>query len=148
MKRRTTPVAGETRSGSAIVETALVLPIFFMVILGIAEFGRAFMTVNLLTNAAREGARLAIMDGVNNQEVTQAIIQHVESTVGVSLSADNVQITVTPYPGNPDPYNEVGNARTRDLCSVTVHLEYAKVSFLVRYLEGVTLRGQAAMRHE
>lgn len=148
MKRQSHSADSESRSGSAIVETALVLPIFFMIILGIAEFGRAFMTVNLLTNAAREGARLAIMSGVSNQDVIQAVIQHVESTVGATPSAEDVTITVTPYPGNPDPYNEVGNARTRDLCSVTVQLEYARISFLVRHLEGVTLRGQAAMRRE
>ena len=47
----------QDRRGAAVVEMALVLPIFFMVVLGIIEFGRAFMIGQLVTNAAREAVR-------------------------------------------------------------------------------------------
>jgi Flp pilus assembly protein TadG len=46
-----------------LVEMALVLPVFMMVLLGIVEFGRAMMVSQLLANASREGARLAIVEG-------------------------------------------------------------------------------------
>ena len=36
---------------------ALVLPIFTMLVFGIIEFGRGFMIMQLVTNAAREGCR-------------------------------------------------------------------------------------------
>ena len=49
----------QDRRGTAMVEMALVLPIFLMLVLGIIEFGRAMMIANLVTNAAREGARVA-----------------------------------------------------------------------------------------
>ena len=42
------------RRGAALVEMALVLPIFFGVVLGIVEFGRAMMVSQMVTNAARE----------------------------------------------------------------------------------------------
>lgn len=49
-----TPWGGDRRSG------ALVLPIFFLVVGGIIEFGRAFMISQVLQNAAREGCRKAV----------------------------------------------------------------------------------------
>jgi len=44
------------RRGAAAVEMALVLPIFFTVVLGIIEFGRAMMVSQLMATSAREGA--------------------------------------------------------------------------------------------
>lgn len=49
--------------GQAVVEFALVLPILLLLLLGISEFGRAFLTLNSLTQAAREGARIAATGG-------------------------------------------------------------------------------------
>jgi Flp pilus assembly protein TadG len=45
-------------SGSEIAEAALVLPIFFLLMLGIYWFGRAFNTYATINHAAREGARV------------------------------------------------------------------------------------------
>lgn len=45
-------------TGSEIAEAALVIPIFFMIMLGIYWFGRAFNTYATINHAAREGARL------------------------------------------------------------------------------------------
>ena len=47
--------------GTAILETAFTLPLLLLVTVGIFEFGRAFQTWQVLTNAAREGARLAVL---------------------------------------------------------------------------------------
>ena len=47
--------------GAALVETAFVLPIMLLVCVGILEFGRAYQTWQVVTNAAREGARVAIL---------------------------------------------------------------------------------------
>jgi len=44
--------------GSEIAEAALVLPILFMLLLGIYWFGRAFNTYATINHAAREGARV------------------------------------------------------------------------------------------
>lgn len=49
-------LAGETR-GSEIVEAAAVLPIMFMMILGIFWFGQAFSIYGTITRAAQDGAR-------------------------------------------------------------------------------------------
>jgi Flp pilus assembly protein TadG len=137
------------RRGAATVETALVLPIFFMVLLGMVEVGRAFMVSQLLTNAAREGARVAIMTNSTNTEVTNTVTDIVERTVGVTPSEVTVSIIVTPYPGNPSTGNDVSLAKKRDLCEVEVRVAYARVNMIpIKYLSGATLTGQAAMRHE
>src|SRR6059036_3152136 len=47
--------------GAALLETALTLPIILLISVGIFEFGRAYQTWQVLTNAAREGARVAVL---------------------------------------------------------------------------------------
>lgn len=148
MKRTLAAPKRHCREGSAIVETALVLPIFLTLILGLVEFGRAMAVSNLLTNCAREGARLATIKGVTAQEVKDTVRAQVQSLVGVSPANNDVTVTVDPYPGNPDPNDEPANARTRDLCTVQVTLNYSSVAYFVRFLGTSKLRGQAAMRHE
>ena len=49
------------RKGQALVEFALVLPLLLLLILGIVEFGRAWNAKQILTDAAREGARLSVV---------------------------------------------------------------------------------------
>jgi Flp pilus assembly protein TadG len=45
--------------GQSMVEFALILPLFVLFIIGIFELGRAFFAYIAITNAAREGARVA-----------------------------------------------------------------------------------------
>lgn len=49
------------RSGQALVEFALVVPIFLLLVIGVIEFGRAWNLQQTLTDAAREGARRAVV---------------------------------------------------------------------------------------
>ena len=52
---------GKTRSerGQALIETAISILLFLGVTLALVTFGHAFMVVNMITHAARDGARLA-----------------------------------------------------------------------------------------
>jgi Flp pilus assembly protein TadG len=59
MTRMRKLLAGER--GNALIETAMTLPLLLLVSVGIFEFGRAFQTWQVLTNAAREGARVAVL---------------------------------------------------------------------------------------
>ena len=47
--------------GQAIVELALTLPLLLLVVLGIFDFGLMFQRFEVVTNAAREGARVAVL---------------------------------------------------------------------------------------
>lgn len=138
-----------TRRGAAMVEMALVLPIFMMVVFGIIEFGRAMWVGNMVTNAAREANRSAILDGSSNSEVTASAKQFLGSALSVNSADVNVAITITPATGNPNPGNEVANANERDLVNIEVSIPFAKVSLLpANYLAGKQIVGRSSMRHE
>ena len=47
--------------GAALLEAAITIPMLLLIAVGIFEFGRAWQTWQVLTNAAREGARLAVL---------------------------------------------------------------------------------------
>ncbi len=47
--------------GQALLEAAMTLPLLLLVSVSIFEFGRAYQTWQVLTNAAREGARVAVL---------------------------------------------------------------------------------------
>ena len=61
--------------GTALIETAFTIPIVLLVCVGIFEFGRAYQTQQVLTNAAREGARISIIVGNTDQQVKDAVTQ-------------------------------------------------------------------------
>lgn len=149
MKFNTKKTRDADRKGAALVEMALVLPIFFAVTLGIVEFGRAMMVGQMVTNAAREGARVAVLDGSTNAAVTQEIRDFLQQAINVDPALVVVDITVTPGPGNDDPANQLSAAQARDLCSIEVKVPFNEVSYLsAKYLKDKTLSGHAAMRHE
>lgn len=68
--RRARPAAHRRSRGQALAEFALVAPIFFMVMFGIIEAGRFMFYYETLNNATREGARYAIVHGVNSFDCT------------------------------------------------------------------------------
>ncbi|HET7398031.1 MAG TPA: TadE/TadG family type IV pilus assembly protein [Intrasporangium sp.] len=55
--------------GASAVEFALMLPFLMLVLAGIVDFGRAFFVEIQLANAAREGARAAIISPTNNADI-------------------------------------------------------------------------------
>ncbi len=137
------------RRGVAAVEMALVLPLFFTIVLGIIEFGRALMVSQVVTNAAREATRRAVLNGATNQEIDQWVRNYVSTTLNIDPGLINVAISVTAAPGNPDPGNQLANAQTGDLCTVQVSVPFDAVSFLPgQFLLGDTLSAQSSMRHE
>ena len=72
--------------GAAALEFALVLPVLLLIVFGITEFGRAWMTKNIMTQAAREGARYgAVLNPFDASKVEQRVR---ESLVGASLEGE------------------------------------------------------------
>jgi hypothetical protein len=65
MKMRRNCSTSSTRHprGQALVEFALILPVFVLLIVGIFDFGRVVWATTSVTNAAREAARYAIVHG-------------------------------------------------------------------------------------
>jgi hypothetical protein len=59
--------------GQDLAEFAILLPILLGVVIGIFEFGRAWNIDQVLTNAAREGARLAVIPTSSEDDVVEAV---------------------------------------------------------------------------
>ncbi len=142
-------LASLRRRGAAAVEMALITPVFLMLVFGIIEFGRGMMVSNMVTNAAREGARMAVLDGSTNADVTSAVQTFMNSALGLAPANVAVTITTTPATGNPDPVNVIANCQPRDLITVKVQVAFNNVALIPgNYMGGKQLVGQSSMRHE
>ena len=108
------------QKGAALLETAVTIPLVLAVCVAIFEFGRAYQTWQVLTNAAREGARISILAESSDAQVTSAVRAYMQSgqlpkyaSAGVSVertvpfgSNTASRITVT-YPFNFTVLNPV-----------------------------------------
>lgn len=63
------------RRGQALVEFALVIPIFLLLLMAVVDLGRAVFAYNSVTNAAREGTRLAIVNQTTSAIQQRALAQ-------------------------------------------------------------------------
>lgn len=111
-----------SEKGASIAEFVLGAGVFFMIIFGIIEFGRLLYTHNALTDAARRGARYAVLNPANAPCV-QAVAVYGETNINPTtcvptgqplingLTTANITVVyqgadVDNNPGTPDiPYN-------------------------------------------
>jgi len=80
----------ELAEGAEIAEAALVLPIFFMVLLGIYWFGMAFNTYATINRAAVAGARVAVAQTCSTCGNTAPLASTVVSAVTQVMQASSV----------------------------------------------------------
>jgi len=89
-----------SEAGMAMVEAVIVLPILLMLFFGIIEFGIAFGRWQVLSNAAREGARRAVVfrdpgtcnPGTVKGEVDAAVATYA-ATLGMTVPAGEITLT-------------------------------------------------------
>jgi Flp pilus assembly protein TadG len=81
--------------GQSLVEFALVLPLFLLLLIGIAEFGRAWMTRNILTGASREAVRVAAVQGNTASALARA--NNILATANISGAIVSVLDDGTPF---------------------------------------------------
>ncbi len=125
-------------AGGAVVEMAVVMPILFMFLFGIVEFGRIMMVSHSLNNAARAGARVAVLPGATNAAVETAIRNEL---AGTGLRYDAYQL---------DP-EDVSTAGRDDPITVRVTINYDSITWVAGFfpgLSGTQLHGTVIMRKE
>ena len=88
--------------GQTLVEFALIVPLFVLLLFGIVDFGRAVLASNSIANAAREGARTAIV----NQRVSDIQDRIIDQATGVGLAASDIRIAYR-KDSNPDDVTNV-----------------------------------------
>lgn len=128
------------RRGAAVVEFAIVLPIFFLMVFGMIEFGRMVMVRQVLTNASREGARIGVLDGATTSEVETAVEAYL-TNAAIPFTPGTV-VTVTPDPPSSAGYGES--------VTVTATVAFDDVSWLPSpmYLGSTDVVSTTVMRRE
>ena len=131
--------------GAELIEFALVFPLLLAMVLGIIDFGFLFRNYEVLTNAAREGARIAILPGYDAADVTARVTQY--------LTAGGLTST----PGVPTPttsaVNVGGVCITLTRVDVTYPHTFLFVGPIMKYIGGTdfttrTLTATSTMRYE
>jgi Flp pilus assembly protein TadG len=121
--------------GNAVVEFALILPLLLLIVFGITEFGRAWMVVNVMATASREGARLAVVTGPDVAAVEQRVTEVLDAA---RITATSITV-VGPDPH--DPHRRV---------TVTVRSDFTVIpgEILGSFRGTIPLEASTSMRHE
>ena len=136
VKRVVARVRGN-EAGVALIEAAFVLPILLVLAIGMLDFGRAFQTKSLLDQAAREGARVAVITSPDLDLVT-ARANAILAPAGIAATS----VTVT------------GPAAGTQLDVVTVNATFTFMTPGLFALVGgdygntLAMSSQCTMRHE
>jgi hypothetical protein len=147
----------KSEKGAELVEFAFVLPLLLFVVVGIIDFGFTFQRYEVVTNAAREGARIGVLPGYAATDACQRALDYLTNggvtTTGSCPTPTNPTIVVT------KPYSismGTGTPTPPSLPGVKVDVLYTSPYLFLGPIAGwfggsftsVPLRGIAIMRCE
>jgi Flp pilus assembly protein TadG len=93
----------QNERGAELIEFALILPLLLGMLAGIADFGRMFQRLEVTTNAAREGARLASLPGYNQTDVQNRVRAYMDEGIrggaGARTTATRTLVNIVPGGG-------------------------------------------------
>ncbi|RDV09884.1 pilus assembly protein [Arthrobacter sp. RT-1] len=141
ISRRSERPRSTREAGAVAVEFALILPIFLVLVLGIAEMGRAFNIQVSLTQAAREAARHAAIHNAESSYTTaSAQAVGVAAAPSVALTAANVGVS----------YSSGATCTTTGNAVVTVNYSTAWMTGFPNLIPGMpatlSMQGKGVMR--
>lgn len=142
--------------GQAVVEFALTVPLFLMLLLASIEFGLLINGHMVLANAVREGARAAALgqqiNTVNSRIISQSgTLTVTGSNIKVESSTDDGKtwtVMTTPSPGASGSVPQYNSAATGSLIRVTVEVSYTQLTNFVPGLNGTKIGKTVVMRRE
>ena len=125
----------KNEKGQSLVEFVLVIPLLLIILMAIIEFGFMFNSYIVISNASREGARLASLGG-SDVEVEERV-ELVASSLDISL----LSVTITPNEWNRD---------RGDMVNVSVEYDYQMLSPIISNILNpfVNLESETFMRVE
>jgi hypothetical protein len=131
--------------GAELIEFALVLPLLLLVLFGILDFGIMFQRFETVTNAAREGARIAVLPGYAQADVEARVTQY--------LTAAGLTATPTFAYTAPQAVNVGGACVTLTGITIGYPHQFIVVGRIVTLFGGAqftsrTLTATARMRFE
>jgi hypothetical protein len=144
IRRRT--AAGRRRRGQGLVEFALVLPVFIFVLVALFDLGRAVFAWNTITNAAREGARLAIV----NQDEGLIVERAKAQTAIVELDDPSVEVAFyqREADGTPDLANPCDLVAVGCVAVVEFEATYRPITPLIAnflFGDGLTFEARSVL---
>jgi Flp pilus assembly protein TadG len=131
----------KNRRGAAVVEFAIVAPVFFLLVFGMIEYGRMVMVQQVLTNASREGARYAVIQSTNDTNAVETKVKDYLTSAKLNAAASTVTVT---WPAS-------GGSGSAQPVTVSVSIPFGQVSWLPSpmFLSSTTpLEATSVMRRE
>ena len=134
----------ERGRGQALVEFAIILPVFFLVVAGMFDFGLGIYSDLTLVNAAREGARLGVIDPGNTSAVESRV-----RAMSTNLDSSKLNVSVTCERPSGTIYVPCTNPMWQpgDATKVTVDYKYS-VFFPLLFGTEISLSSESKMRIE
>lgn len=133
-------------AGQDLVEYALVLPIFLLLVLSVIEFGVLFYQYNIVANAAREGARAGIVMETTACSTTCLKDNVISAARAISAGLDLDRLNVDPHLGTtPSIYG------TSEVSVTVTYRTHFMTEMLIEAVGGhgdVTLESTATMQRE
>lgn len=135
--------------GQALVEFALIIPVFLLIVVGLFDLGRAVFAYNTLTNAAREGARIAIVNQykpsiVSHAKTATAVVELDDPSVGINFYQANID-------GTPDTSRPCNLVAVGCLAVVTFEATYFPITPIISnilFKSGVTFKATSQLSVE
>lgn len=119
--------------GQSLVEMALLLPVLVLILMALFDFGRAIYAYNTVSNAARDGARLAIVDQRTSGSTYLAAIEAANQATGLGLDpADSSEVEVQ----FPDPLSNCSDPGIGCPVSVTVRYRFSPITPVIGSILG------------
>lgn len=132
--------AKKQRRGATAVEFALVASVYFVLVLGIFEFGRALMVMQMLIGAAQAASRTGVIEGTTTAQITTAAKNYL---TGVGISTETVTVQVN------DGSADASTAKAGDEITVSVSIPVTDVTWVPGGVFPVgTLTGQYTLRRD
>jgi Flp pilus assembly protein TadG len=143
-----------SRNGTAAVECAIVTPLLTLLVLGAIDMGQFANVYQKVSDASREGARVAARNGTNTtSEVQAAVMQYLEqvsSGVSPATLASAAQVTVTDSAGNSIPGGALNGVPSGSQIRVRLRLQFDPVRWIGGFsgLNGRQIEATTVMRRE
>ncbi len=128
--------------GATSVEFAAVAPVFFLIVLGILEIGRACMVTELLTEASRRACRQGVIEGTSSSSIQQAAVNYLAS---VGINGESVNVYVNDVPAGS---TNVQSMPAYTEITVVVTVPIANAAWTPIWFVPGNLSGQFTMRRE
>jgi Flp pilus assembly protein TadG len=131
-----------SRRGQSLVEFALVFPIVIVILLAIFDLGRLVFAYNDIGNAARQGARTAIIDQTGNNARDRVI----QMATSLGLTASDVQVSYADSDGNDCHDLNTGKLTLACQATVTVDFKWSAITPVIGSIVGpITVTTTAQM---